>query len=88
METFKQFTSLNEASEIVTKTYTIAASPNVIEEFEKFMKYVQWCASVGHSTYVAMSIDGDGPDRFKVTEPSLEDVHYKVHNMQGGVERV
>jgi hypothetical protein len=53
-----------------TKSYTITATPDVLERFENFMRHLQYCSGVGHSTDVVMSIDGDGADRFKV-KPDL-----------------
>lgn len=53
-----------------SKTFEIEASPNVMKAFEQFMAHLAYCASVGHSTTVAMTIDGDGADRFRVTSGS------------------
>lgn len=63
-------------NELETRTYTIEATKEVLNRFEKFLSHVQWCSCVGHSTAVAFPIDGDGPDRFKVTDPeNLRDKH-------------
>lgn len=55
----------------VRKTYVIEAVPEVIDRLERFLAYVQWCAGVGHSTTVGMSIDGDGAERFTVISPHV-----------------
>lgn len=57
---------LRESGETVTKTFKIEASPNVMAAFEKFMAHLQYCGGAGHSATVAMGIDGDGADRFKI----------------------
>ena len=56
----------------VRQRFEIEASPNVMKAFERFMAHLQYCSSVGHSANVAMSIDGDGADRFKVVSGSDE----------------
>lgn len=56
------------------RTYVIEASPNVIKNFERFLAHTQYCANVGHSALVGMSIDGDGADRFNVKSPDLPKV--------------
>lgn len=61
---------LRESGDTVTKTFKIEASPNVMEAFEKFMAHLQYCGGAGHSANVAMSIDGDGADRFKIISGS------------------
>lgn len=62
------FSVAGRATGLVKKTFTVEAKADVMLRFEKFMAYVQYCANVGHSTEVVMSIDGDGPDAFYVKE--------------------
>jgi len=73
-----------EDNGLVTKTYRIQAKPDVLERFERFLSYVQWCSSVGHSTAVAMPIDGDGADRFKCISPNVKNKHGKVRSSDSG----
>lgn len=65
--------SLKERSTegLVKKTYTVEASPNVIKNLDRLLAHMQYCANVGHSALVGISIDGDGADRFWVTKPEL-----------------
>lgn len=70
------------------------ATPETLDNFKKFLSYVQWCSDVGHSTIVGMSIDGDGSDVFKVDGelPKVDEeniVHHKDFEMikvAGGYE--
>jgi hypothetical protein len=66
---------VESSADLVRRTYEIEASPTVVENFERFLSHVQWCSGVGHSTAVAMSIDGDGADRFKVLSPDVKGKH-------------
>lgn len=62
---------LGKKPNTVRKTYTVEASSEVIARFDRFLRHLQWCAGVGHSTTVAMEIDGDGADRFSVIAPAI-----------------
>lgn len=88
MEDFRAFITEDAADESssdrITKTYKIEASPNVIEKFEQFLSYVQWCSNAGHSTAVAMPIDGDGADRFKCLSPNVKGKHKNVRSSDSG----
>ena len=66
----KHIVERRSSKDMGTKTFEIEATPNVMEAFEKFMAHLAWCAGVGHSTTVAMSIDGDGADSFYVNSGS------------------
>lgn len=79
MQTFRMFcedTPLSEGyQDLQKREYVIEATPDVLDAFERFLAHVQWCAGVGHSCFVAMDIDGDGADRFKVVSPNVRDQH-------------
>ena len=33
-------------------------------EFLRFLEYLEWCANVGHSSYITINADGDGAFKF------------------------
>lgn len=49
-------------------------------EFLRFLRYLEWCGDVGHSTGVTVNADGDGCFRFaakmKTGEPDVDDTGY------------
>ena len=50
----------------ITKTFTISCHPKLMKRFENFISMLYLYCSWGHSTMVAMFIDGDGSDDFKI----------------------
>jgi hypothetical protein len=52
---------------IITKTFTITASKEVMQRFEKFMCFLHY--NGGHTATFAMPFDGDGSDRFECDPP-------------------
>jgi len=52
---------------LVTKTYTITATPDTLHRFETFLALMHY--NGGHSGCFAMPFDGDGHERLKV-EPA------------------
>jgi hypothetical protein len=65
----KSFLQFNEGFEGETKTFTIKADPVMMRRFERMIRYMSWCSGVGHSATIAISVDGDGADRFQVVKP-------------------
>lgn len=47
-------------------TVTVSGTPDFIDQVRRQFAYLQYCGAVGHSCMVAISIDGDGSDRFEV----------------------
>ena len=54
-----------------SQTYTITASPEVIERFERFLAMLTVSSSSGHSGTFGMSFDGDGAEEFLVPRTNL-----------------
>jgi hypothetical protein len=52
--------------EKITKTFTITCKPYLMKRFENLLSMLHLYCSWGHSTMVAMFIDGDGSDDFKI----------------------
>ena len=50
--------------EEVTRTFKITTSPEVMRRFERFLAFLHWNSRYGHSGIFAMSLDGDGAERF------------------------
>lgn len=49
-----------------TRTYTATAKPNQLDEFEKLLRWVDACCSMGHSGTAEISVDGDGAAKIKI----------------------
>ena len=50
-----------------TRNFRITTSREVMDRFERFLAFLHWNSRHGHSGMFAMSLDGDGADRFTVS---------------------
>lgn len=50
----------------VKRTFTIQATPEMMDRFEAMIRSIETNCNVGHSCTVAVPVDGDGADRFRV----------------------
>ena len=53
--------------EQTTRWFKVETSPEVMDRFERFLALLHWNSRHGHSGMFAMSLDGDGIDRFSVS---------------------
>ncbi len=51
-----------------TKTFTITTSPKLMKRIERFLALLHFNSSFGHSATFAMSLDGDGCEKVKVSD--------------------
>lgn len=51
-----------------TMHFTVTADQNTLERFSRLMWLLHYASAIGHSSYFGMPLDGDGQDRFYVTE--------------------
>ena len=65
---------IHNARTVVTKQFTVTASPDFIVRFERFLALCQRNGAVGHSAVCALWVDGDGSDRpqFEPAPPQIE----------------
>lgn len=57
-----------DASDEVTKTYTITGNSEIMARLDKHLAFIQRLGSIGHSCVAGISVDGDGSDRIKIAE--------------------
>jgi hypothetical protein len=72
---------------MITKTFTVKADPDTMRCFELMLARMYYNATWGHSSTVAMSVDGDGSDRFELDPtPTKEVRQIVVDGKRGEVE--
>lgn len=59
---------------LITETFTISASPDVMKRFRRFLALLHCNSTWGHSATFCMPLDGDGSDRFKIKDFKVDDV--------------
>ena len=52
----------------ITKTFTVTASPNLINRLERFLALLHYNSSFGHSNLFAMHLDGDGSEKIVIKD--------------------
>lgn len=51
-----------------TKTFTITTSPRLMKRIERFLALLHFNSGFGHSGTFAMSLDGDGCEKVKISD--------------------
>lgn len=72
--------------EIETRTYEVSSHyPHMLDEFEKALRTIEYCSSIGASRNIVLFIDGDGRTDFefkrvdeKVDLQELDNMHDKL----------
>ena len=71
-----------DAQDTVTATFTVSASPEFIERLTRHLSFIQRLGAIGHSTFAAIYVDGDGSDRLRI-ETELPEVKEKDIKTKG-----
>lgn len=71
---------------VITKTFTVSASPWVMKRFERLLTMMHFASSWGHTNYFGMPMDGDGSDRFGIKDLHREWAKDVEKNMRGDLE--
>lgn len=71
-------------------TIKVKAQPGLIKRFLKFLSMIAYASRVGHSSFFAIYIDGDGSDKISFEDVNLPEVKARVLSGDklgsGGVE--